>query len=114
MKILISPEISKIFRIVLSFVLFIICIYIFIFPGCFLSHINAIIHIITDNNEPAGAAIPIGKSEAVKYFDAIYERGIRAQIIDNELCIKDIIDNPYAQKYPLKQKWTPANMQSHT
>ena len=39
-------------------------------------------HIITDNKEPIGAAIPIGKSVCGKYFVASQARGILAQIIE--------------------------------
>ena len=53
---------------------------------------------ITDRAEPAGDAIPIGKSVSAKYCDAKYASGIRAQIIEIELWINDILDKPYAQK----------------
>ena len=50
--------------------------------------------ITTESAEPAGAAIPIGNRESVKYFDAIYASGMRAQTMDKKLCKKEILDSP--------------------
>ena len=58
------------------------------------SHINTTKHIIADNIEPAGAANPIGNNVLAKCLEAKYENGIRTPIIEIELCINDIIDNP--------------------
>ena len=60
----------------------------------FLNQIKAITHIITDNTEPAGDAIPIGKRVSVYIFYNRYENGILTQTIDNKLCINDINDIP--------------------
>ena len=66
----------------------------------------------TESKDPIGAAIPIGNSVSVKYFDASHAIGILAKIIEIKLCIKDIFDKAYAQKYPLKLKCIPAKIQS--
>lgn len=39
------------------------------------SHINAATHIMTDRNDPAGAASPIGSSVSANILDARYEPG---------------------------------------
>lgn len=70
--------------------------------------------ITTDSSEPMGAAHPMGNRVSGKYFEASHASGIRAQTIERKLCKNEIFDSPYAQKYPLKQKWIPAKMQSHT
>lgn len=76
----------------------------FNFPVCLLSQIKTLTQIITDRTDPAGAAIPMGYRVSAKYTDARYASGIRAQMIEIKLCINEIPDKPYAQKYPLKQK----------
>ena len=68
--------------------------------------------IITDNKEPPVAASPIGNNVLVKYFDAKYAPGIRTKTIERKLCKNEMLDFPYAQKYPLKQKCIPAKIQS--
>ena len=75
---------------------------------------KAIVHMITESMEPATAARPIGSSVSANIFDARYAPGTRASSTDRKLCRKDIPDFPYAQKYPLKQKCIPANIQSAT
>lgn len=65
---------------------------------------KAAMHIITDSKEPIGAAIPIGNSVSAYIFDARYESGIRAKMMEAALCMNEIFDRPKAQKYPLKQK----------
>lgn len=65
---------------------------------------KAAMQIITDSNEPIGAAIPIGNSVSAYIFDARYESGIRAKMMEAALCMNEILDRPKAQKYPLKQK----------
>lgn len=71
-------------------------------------------HIITDRNEPIGAAIPIGNKVSAYIFDARYDSGMRAKTIEAVLCMNEMFDSPNAQKYPLKQKCIPAMAQSHT
>ena len=51
-------------------------------------------HTITDSNEPAGAASPIGKSVVGKYFDAKKAPGTRTNTMDNTLCKNEIPDKP--------------------
>lgn len=60
--------------------------------------------IIAESAEPKGAAIPIGVSVSEKKFAARYAPGILTSKIDVMLCIKEMIDFPSAQKYPLKEK----------
>ena len=72
----------------------------------------AIRQIITENSEPSGAAIPMGKSVSANLFESMYAPGTRTKIIDSVLCRNDNPDFSMAQKYPLKLKWIPANMQS--
>lgn len=55
---------------------------------------NTLMQIITDTKEPAVVANPIGNKVPEKYFDAIYAKGIRAQIMEIELCRKENPDNP--------------------
>lgn len=64
--------------------------------------------ITTESNEPAGAASPIGINVSANHFDIKYDPGIRINSMDATLYANEIDDNPYAQKYPLKQKCTPA------
>lgn len=73
---------------------------------------NAATQMSTDKSDPAGAASPIGNKVSVKYLDAKYAPGMRTQTMDKALCKKEIADHPYAQKYPLKLKCTPAKIQS--
>lgn len=48
----------------------------------------------TDSKDPAGDARPIGKSVSTKHLDVKYANGSLTNIIEIELCIKGIIDNP--------------------
>ena len=84
------------------------------FSGCRLSHIYAITEINTESREPNGDASPMGKSDAVKNFDAMYATGILTARIEMQLFINGMLDRPHAQKYPQKLKFIPANTQSHT
>ena len=71
-----------------------------------------ITQIITDNNDPAGAASPIGNNVSGYHSENKYDAGKRTTAIDRILCINPIYDFPYAQKYPVKQKCIPANILS--
>ena len=68
----------------------------------------------TDSNDPAEEASPMGSKVSGKRREASQQSGTRAQRMDSELWINGIMDRPQAQKYPLKLKWMPAKMQSHT
>ena len=68
--------------------------------------------IITDNSDPAGAANPIGNSVSGYHAENKYDTGKRTNAIARILCINPMYDLPYAQKYPVKQKWIPANILS--
>ena len=52
---------------------------------------KAAMQIITDSNEPIGAAIPIGNSVSAYIFDARYESGIRAKMMEAALCMNEIL-----------------------
>lgn len=67
---------------------------------------------ITDNSDPQAVAIPIGNKLAGNSLDVRYTPGILTSKIEVMLCRKENSDLPYAQKYPLKLKCIPANMQS--
>ena len=69
---------------------------------------------IMESMEPAGEASPMGYSVFGNIFDVSHERGILAKKIDRKLWLKEIMERPQAVKKPLKQKCTPASMQSHT
>ena len=69
-------------------------------------------HIITESNEPAGAANPIGYRFCGNILEARYEPGTLTKHIAIMLCINQIYDFPHAAKYPLKLKCTPANIAS--
>ncbi len=68
---------------------------------------------ITDNREPVAVASPIGNSVFENSFDVRYTPGTRTSEMAMMLWIKERIDFWHAQKYPLKLKWIPANIQSH-
>lgn len=59
---------------------------------CRIIHIYTPTHIITDNNEPAGDAKPMGKSVVGYNADMKYERGIRAHTIEMKLWQKEMIE----------------------
>lgn len=65
-----------------------------------------------DTNEPVAVAKPMGNKVRGYQREARYTRGIRAVTMETTLCRNEISERPQAQKYPLKQKWTPAKMQS--
>ena len=80
----------------------------------FLQTKKAATQIIAESAEPSGAAMPMGKSVWGYSFAARYAPGILTQMIEITLWIKEMIDFPIAQKYPLKEKWIAAKMQSKT
>ena len=61
-------------------------------------------HITAENKDPAGAAIPIGRSVSGNNFDAKYAPGILTSSMDARLDIKESVAFSYAQKNPQKQK----------
>ncbi len=71
-------------------------------------------HITTEITEPEAVARPMGSRVSGNSLDVMYTPGTRISPMAMMLCMKDRPDLPMAQKYPLKQKCTPANMQSHT
>ena len=77
------------------------------------SQIYAAAQMITDMIDPVVVASPIGNSVSAKVTEAQYAMGIRASTMAATLCAKEIPALPHAQKYPLKQKWIPAKIQSH-
>ena len=52
----------------------------------------------TESKLPIGAASPIGKRVSGQSLEAKYAPGIRIRMIEIELCIKEMIDFPIAQK----------------
>ena len=72
----------------------------------------AITQIMTDSKDPVAVASPIGYNVAGKSFDIKKAPGTRTSEIAMMLCKNDSPDLPQAQKYPLKLKCIPANMQS--
>ena len=67
-----------------------------------------------ETTEPVAVARPIGRSVIGNIVEARYASGMRAHVIEMTLWMNEISERPYAQKYPLKQKWMPAKMQSMT
>ena len=53
---------------------------------------------ITDSNEPAAVANPMGRRLMGNSFDIKYAPGIRTSTMDTILCKKDNSDLPQAQK----------------
>lgn len=68
----------------------------------------------TEMTDPDEVASPIGNKLSGNSVEVRYTPGIRISIIAMILCKKESSDLPMAQKYPLKQKWIPAKIQSHT
>lgn len=55
-------------------------------------HIYTPIHMITDTNDPAGDARPIGKRVVGYMADKMYESGMRAHTIEMKLWQKEMIE----------------------
>jgi hypothetical protein len=63
---------------------------------------------VTDKREPTAVANPIGNRVPGKRSEVKYTPGTRTSEMDKILCKKLSPERPQAQKYPLKQKCTPA------
>lgn len=69
-------------------------------------------HTHTDSTDPQTVAKPIGSRVSGNHFDMKYAPGTRTKAVDKMLWMNDNSLRPYAQKYPLKLKCTPAKKQS--